>query len=257
MTTNYTADSIQTIPFGQAVRTKLGMYLSADKEQALRLGLRELVYNSQDEYEQGYGNKIEITINSAKRLISITDNARGIPCGIREDGVNSLVAACTLPHSGAKHDTEVYAGAVGINGIGLKVVCHTSENFNIISCRDPKSGKANEFTFDETDKGAVLKEEKEIKVSKTASSGTTINYVPSRIIYGSAWLDKDELFNDMRELSYFAKGLKIIVDFDGDKQTFLSKNGLADALANKKAVHKNILYYNKDVDGVRVELALQ
>ena len=61
----------------------------------------------------------------------------------------------------------------------------------------------------------------------------------------------------MRELSYFAKGLKIIVDFDGDKQTFLSKNGLADALANKKAVHKNILYYNKDVDGVRVELALQ
>ena len=46
---------------------------------------------------------------------------------MREDGTNSLVAAFTLPHSGAKHDTEVYAGAVGINGIGAKVVCHTSE----------------------------------------------------------------------------------------------------------------------------------
>ena len=46
---------IVTLSFRDAVRSKIGMYLSADKEEAIMLGLRELIYNAEDEYEAGFG----------------------------------------------------------------------------------------------------------------------------------------------------------------------------------------------------------
>ena len=42
----YGADNIVSLSAGAGFRQKLGMYLSADLEQALELGLRELIYNS-------------------------------------------------------------------------------------------------------------------------------------------------------------------------------------------------------------------
>ena len=47
---NYSANDIQTLSPGRAYRERLGMYLSADLQEAMDLGLRELVYNAQDEY---------------------------------------------------------------------------------------------------------------------------------------------------------------------------------------------------------------
>ena len=135
---NYSANDIQTLSFREAVRSKLGMYLSADQQEAMQLGLRELIYNTRDEYEQGYGNKAIITIDVDKNKITLEDNARGIPCGMRNDGINSLTAACTMSHTGAKHEEGVYSGAVGINGIGLKVVCLTAEKFLVTVHRDKK-----------------------------------------------------------------------------------------------------------------------
>ena len=74
---NYSANDIQTLSFREAVRSKLGMYLSADQQEAMQLGLRELIYNTRDEYEQGYGNKAIITIDVDKNKITLEDNARG------------------------------------------------------------------------------------------------------------------------------------------------------------------------------------
>ena len=123
----YNASSIKTMDFSEAVIKKIGMYLSGDLGEAVELGYRELLYNSIDEYLQGYGSRIDITIDTENQIFTCEDNARGIPVGIRQDGVNSLVAALTMAHTGGKHDTEVYAGAVGINGMGASIVTHTSE----------------------------------------------------------------------------------------------------------------------------------
>ena len=67
---NYNANDIQTLSFKDAVRTKLGMYLSADQQEAMQLGLRELIYNTRDEYEQGFGNKAIIIIDEEKNKIT-------------------------------------------------------------------------------------------------------------------------------------------------------------------------------------------
>ena len=49
--TNYTADDIVSLSAGKAFREKIGMYLTADRQEAVNLGLRELIVNVQDEYE--------------------------------------------------------------------------------------------------------------------------------------------------------------------------------------------------------------
>ena len=246
----YNQDSIKTISFGRAVRTKIGMYLSADLDQALVLGLRELIYNATDEYEQGFGTEIHITI--ANGVLSIKDNARGIPVGTREDGTNSLVAAFTLPHSGAKHDTDVYAGAVGINGIGAKVVCHTAETMTVVVNR---KGKQYTIDFKESEDGAIAGQIKESTTKE--ADGTLITYRPSKLIYGDRHINFEEVKATLLELSYFTKGMKFILSDGKSQWEFHSKNGLADALNTKERIHKVPLYYNRELSDTKVELALQ
>lgn len=251
--TLYNADTIQTLEFGRAIRQKLGMYLSADKQEALNLGLRELIYNSQDEFEQGHCSFVEIKINTNEKIISVVDDARGIPVGIRADGKNSLTAAMLLPHSGAKHEEGIYSGAVGINGLGLKIVTHTSEWLKINVRRD---GKIYSQSFYETDEGA-LPETDVVVVGESKKTGTEIVYKPSKKIYEEYWLDYNILKNTLRELSFFTKGLKFLLFIDDEKFEYFSKNGLADALEKDGRVGTSSIHYSSTIDGVKVELALQ
>lgn len=114
----YSAKDIVTLSPGRAFREKIGMYLSADRQEAINLGLRELIVNVQDEYEVYKPEKPYITIqlDSHEKTIKVKDNMRGIPVGARDDGMNSLTAAFLLPHSGGKHQEGAYSSAVGING---------------------------------------------------------------------------------------------------------------------------------------------
>ena len=48
---SYEAKDIVTLSQGRAFREKIGMYLSGDRQEAINLGLRELIVNTQDEYE--------------------------------------------------------------------------------------------------------------------------------------------------------------------------------------------------------------
>ena len=114
----YTANDIVSLSAGAAFRTKLGMYLSADKQEAINLGLRELIVNVQDEYEVYKPDKpsMSIYLDTKTKLITVKDNMRGIPVGIRDDGINSLTAAFLIPHSGGKHESGAYQSAIGVNG---------------------------------------------------------------------------------------------------------------------------------------------
>ena len=253
---NYNANDIQTLSFREAVRSKLGMYLSADQQEAMQLGLRELIYNTRDEYEQGYGNKATITIEVDKNKITLEDNARGIPCGMRKDGINSLTAACTMSHTGAKHEEGVYSGAVGINGIGLKVVCLTAEKFLVTVHRDKKVyWQMFEEGFAKTD---VVEESQEKGQNKT---GTTISYIPAKDVYGNHKIDIEQVKQSLEEIAYFTKGfefeLKVINNGKTETFTYKSKNGLADALDKKNRIHNNFLHYETIVDTVKIEFALQ
>jgi DNA gyrase subunit B len=254
---SYNANDLKTLSAGAAYREKLGMYLSADLQEAIDLGLRELLYNAQDEYEATHkdGSQVSITIDTKTNKIIVEDNLRGIPCSIRDDGINSLTAACLLPHSGAKHKGEnAYKQAVGVNGQGMKIVCHTSSFFEIEVKRD---GNIYYQSFHETDEGAVPNDDVKI-IGSTSLTGTKITYIPSPTVYGKdTKIDIDQLKKNLTDLSYFTKGFKIILVVDGIKTEFYSENGLLDGLDSTLRYHKNALYFQKDYNDCSVEIAIQ
>lgn len=252
---NYTANDLQTLSPGRAYREKIGMYLSADRQEAIDLGLRELIYNAQDEFEATHQKNafVKVSIDTATQEIQVEDNMRGIPVAIRDDGINSLTAAFLIPHSGAKHKEGVYQAAVGVNGQGNKIVCHTSKWLKVQVCRD---GNIYQQSFHETDEGAVPDSDIQI-LGKTAATGTKITYIPSEIVYQGARIDVDNLIESLTMLSYFTKGLKIILSVDGEETEFYSAHGLADGLKAEDRLHKNILHFQRDYEDCSVELALQ
>lgn len=252
----YNANSIKTLSFGEALNSgKIGMYLSADLEEAVFLGFREIISNSVDEYSQGFGKKIEIKINTKEQIFSVEDFGRGIPVGIRPDGTNSLIAALTMPHTGGKMDNEVYNTAIGLNGIGSSCVTNTAEFLNAEVIRD---GKKYSVSFSWSKKGAIASEVKEEKNNSNKSSGTKIEYKPSPITYENNKLNLNKVKDYFNELQYLTPGLQIILVVDNDKPiTYYSANGLADALNASERFHKNPFLAKGTVDGVQIEFALQ
>ena len=252
---SYNANDIVTLGAGAAFRQKIGMYLSADRQEAINLGLRELIVNVQDEYEVYKPEKpyIIIQLNSHERTIKVKDNMRGIPVGARDDGMNSLTAAFLLPHSGGKHQEGAYSSAVGINGEGNKVVCHTA---TFLEVRVRRDGHIWYQRFESDDEGAKPVTEVEDIGTYTGDTGTEIIYQPDPKVYGDIFIDVPSIEKMLRELSYFTKGLKIYFMADGYGTTIYSKNGLIDGLNNKNSLSRPFSYFY-ETDDCKVELALQ
>ena len=252
---SYNANDIVSLSQGKAFRTKIGMYLSADRQEAINLGLRELIVNVQDEYEiyKPQNPFVKVTLNTTMREITVEDNMRGIPVGMREDGINSLTAAMLINHSGAKHNEGAYASAIGINGVGNKVVCHTAKELEVQVKRD---GKIYVQKFQSNDEGAHPITEVVVTGTYTDSSGTRIRYIPDEKVYEDKFVDIQKLKHTLKETSYFTKGLNIILIVDGVKEVFVSHNGLIDGLSEEGRLFKPFSF-NYDTEDCRVELALQ
>lgn len=231
------------------------MYLSADRQEAINLGLRELIVNVQDEYEV-YKPKdpfLRITLDSNTHQITVQDNMRGIPVGLRDDGMNSLTAAFLIPHSGGKHVEGVYSSAVGINGEGNKVVCHTAKWLEV---RVMREGKIWFQRFESDEEGAKALEDVKCIGECGTQTGTHIVYMPDCAVYGDVFIDIDKLRQMLREISYFTIGLQIQLIVDGKKEVFISKNGLIDGLNTTNAMSKPFSFFY-ETDDCKVELALQ
>lgn len=253
---NYGANDIVSLSAGKAFRSKIGMYLSADKQEAINLGLRELIVNVQDEYEV-YKPKdpfLRIELDSSTHKITVSDNMRGIPVGIRDDGINSLTAAFLIPHSGGKHTEGVYSSAVGINGEGNKIVCHTAQSLSVKVFRD---NKVYSQSFQSNDEGAYPVSDVIEEPFNQKTTGTIISYIPDPLVYGLLFIDLDPLRKLLKEVSMFSPGLKIELLIDDEKpEVFRSNNGLIDGLNNKNAVSKPFSYHYETED-CKVDLALQ
>ena len=252
---SYEAKDIITLSQGRAFREKIGMYLSGDRQEAINLGLRELIVNTQDEYEV-YKPKspfLKITLDTKNRIICVEDNMRGIPCSIRDDGMNSLTAAMLINHSGGKHSGSAYESSVGINGCGNKIVNHTAKWLTVEVRRD---GKIYTQKFESNDEGAYPITDV-LEVGNSTTTGTKITYCPDPKVYGDCFIELDKLRGMLTEISYFSRGLKIELIVDNkEPELFVSQNGLMDGLNSSNAMSKPFQYFYK-TDDCEVELALQ
>ncbi len=212
---------IKTIGFGRAARDRLGMYLSAEPSEALALGLREIYVNSLDALTEtkAANGLIKITINTAKRSVLVVDNGPGIPNKIRDDGLDAVVAAYTMAHTGSHFDGRE-VNSIGLNGIGASVVTHTASEFRVAS-RDGTN--LVEAFFIGTPEGAELN----LRGGRPDKGhGVEVEYTPDKAVYGDAWFNEKELIDALTEMMKFYPKVKMEISFDGRVTKLSYPNGL-------------------------------
>ena len=252
---SYTANDIETLSFRDAVRERVAMYMGSADNQGVLQCVRELITNSIDETTMGYGDTIIVELDK-DGYVTVIDNARGVPFGIREDGTEAMEAIYTMPHTGGKFDEKVYQNVAGMNGIGAKGVALSSSWFTAISFRN---GQAAELVLKEgiKDHFEIHKEEDKNK------HGTLVCFKPSQEVYN---LEPIEIkFEDLKEMcrnwSYLTKGVtfKLFNEATKERVTYKSDNGILDFLKDsiKKPIHKTPLYISIKENGIECEVAMQ
>ena len=107
---NYGIEDIEHLNTHDAMRARIQMYLGSDDDDGIYQAFKEIVNNSTDEALAGYGDTIHIRVAENWNVISIADEGRGVPFGMKE-GRNVIVAIYTESHRGGKFHNDVYKHA--------------------------------------------------------------------------------------------------------------------------------------------------
>lgn len=252
---SYDAKDIKSLSFREGVRTRIQMYLGSDDLEGTYQAFKEIINNSTDEAIAGYGSKIEISVNEAENFIAVRDYGRGVPFLVKDDGENVLVSIYTKSHTGGKFEDGAYKNASGLNGIGAKCVCLSSNKFEVQSNRNGKCATAY------FEKGLLISYH---EGTTKDLNGTYVRFQPDPEVFknGKIGYSFSKICEDIKNISYLYPGVEFVLTNDETRETqvFCAKNGIVDFVkdSNTKPLHKHIIYGSaQDESGDKVEIAFQ
>ena len=208
----YKDDAIITLNWDDHIRTRPGMYIGkvgdgSSHDDGIYVLLKEVMDNAIDEFMNGYGKAIEVTIK--EKRVTVRDYGRGIP-------LNKVVDCYSKMNTGRNFKGDF--ASIGMNGVGVKAVNALSTSLLVQSVRDGKIKKA-EFS-----KGKLIKEYP--IEDTTEKNGTMASFLPDDSIFVNFDWYTEYIENLLWNYVYLNRGLTI--NFNGQK--FYSKNGLLDLL---------------------------
>jgi DNA gyrase subunit B len=251
----YGEGSIQILEGLEAVRKRPGMYIGDTSDGT---GLHHLVFevvdNSIDESLAGYCDDIVVTIHT-DNSISVTDNGRGIPTGVKMDDKHepkrsAAEIALTELHAGGKFNQNSYKVSGGLHGVGVSCVNGLSKWLRLIVRRD---GLMHFMEFKQgipQDRQIELRDGVEVSPMKitgdTEKRGTEVHFLPDLEIFSNIDFHYDIIAKKLRELSFLNNGVKIrLVDERNNKEdTFAYAGGVKGFVefinTGKKVLHPTV-----------------
>ena len=222
---NYGADSIKTLDPVTHIRMRPGMYVGepgtgAMYHDCIYILMKEVIDNAIDEFGQGFGRKIDVTVDYGTGEVSVRDYGRGIP-------LEKVVDCVSQMNTGGKYDNENYQFSAGMNGVGTKAVNALSEFFEVRSFRD---GAFSEAYFKE----GRLQSRKRGACKTREPNGTFIRYRPDAKVLKHFKVREEHVLRRMKMYCYVNAGLTI--NLNG--QAICSDRGLSDLIADEAQFEK-------------------
>ena len=252
----YDAKTIQVLEGIEAVRRRPAMYIGDTGVRGLHHLVYEVVDNAIDEALVGYAHNIDVTIHQ-DNSVTVVDDGRGIPVDIHKTEKKPAVeVVLTMLHAGGKFDHQVYKVSGGLHGVGVSVVNALSEWLEVEVRRD---GKIHHQRYERGKTATKL-----TVIGKAKDTGTKVTFKADKEIF-TVKIDyaAETLTTRLRELAFLNPGIRIrLLDERTDKtQEFLYKGGLVEFVQflnkNKAPLHREIIPFHREKEGLIVEGALQ
>ena len=257
MANRYDDNSIQILEGLEAVRKRPGMYIGSTDTRGLHHLIWEIVDNSIDEALNGYGKKIQITLE-ADGSVTVQDEGRGMPIGQHASGVNTLQVIFTVLHAGGKFSSEGgYKTAGGLHGVGASVVNALSEWLIVEVAHD---GELVRMEFADGGKKIGKLEH----LGKTNRTGSTVRFKPDPRIFSTTEYKYDVVCERAREEAFLLSGIAMVVSDKRNKKNetekYLYEDGLTaflEYLHEDRNVLMNPVKFSGEANGIQVEAAFQ
>lgn len=252
----YGADQIRECKGLEHIRLRPGMYIRNTDEYGLHHLVKETVDNSIDEALAGYCDTITVRILKDGSC-SIRDNGRGIPTGMREEGISTVELVMTHPNAGGKFGDGGYEISSGLHGVGLKAVNALSEFASV----------------DVYQHGKHFRQEYKIGVPQTplltledtTETGTCVTFKPDPTIFSTVDFSYDKIRGMLRDFAFLNPGVKLVItdEREGKERTdtLYSEGGIKEYVSvlnkGKEVLSSEPLYFKKTYGKETIEIAFQ
>lgn len=252
----YDASAISVLEGLEAVRLRPGMYIGSTNSYGLHHLVWEIVDNAVDEALNGFGKKIELTINK-DGSIAVRDEGRGIPVDIiKKNGLSALETVFTVLHAGGKFSEDGgYKASGGLHGVGASVTNALSEYLDVEVYRD------NNIYHMRFEKGGKKVQDIEI-IGKTTKRGTLVVFKPDKTIFQSIDFKYDTIADRLQESAFLLKGVTFIINDlrSGARDEFTYHDGLKEYIAlstENKTPLGPIVHFEDNSNDIKMEASFR